>query len=324
MAEGEPDRGAPVIDWLLHEGRTAVRMREFGDEMCQRIVEAGIPIWRAFCAISTLHPLVAATAYLWHRDEGGTTRLTASYDMRASDAIRNSPPGQVKQTGKVIRQRLDVGDDELGWDILKEFRDAGGTDYLALPMRFSDGSINPLTFATDRPGGFSGADIAALTEIGGVLGLIVELQSARRTARLLLDTYVGTRTGQRVLSGAITRGSREDIEAVIWFTDLRGFTALTDGLARDELIKLLNDYFEITGAAVAAEGGEILKFVGDAMLAIFEVADHSEAPPPPPPRSPSTTPNAATARRRSATASRCTWARSATAISARPTGSTSR
>jgi adenylate cyclase len=123
---------------------------------------------------------------------------------------------------------------------------------------------------TDQPGGFSENDLAALEEVSRALGVMVELQSTRRIAKTLLDTYVGARTGFRVLSGAIRRGTGETIRAVIWINDLRGFTAASENLERDELIALLNDYFEILAQAVLAEHGEVLKFIGDGMLAVFE------------------------------------------------------
>jgi adenylate cyclase len=143
-----------------------------------------------------------------------------------------------------------------------------------MPMLCSGGQINVISWATDRAGGFTDREIEGLGEVAEALAIIVELQSTRRVARSLLDTYVGHRTGERVLSGAITRGSGEAIRAVIWICDLRGFTRLTDSAPRQEVIALLNDYFEIVAEAVVAEGGEVLKFIGDAMLAIFEIGEN--------------------------------------------------
>lgn len=266
-------KAAPVIQWMLKEGRfTGHHMRDFGDQLCVRIVDAGIPITRAFCGIHTLHPLVAATAYVWNRDEGAE-RFTASWEQRDSEEFRNSPPYHVGQTGEQIRRRLDVPDEQLDFEILKDFKREGMTDYFALPLVFSDGTNNPMTFQTDSPAGFQEADIRGLTDIVEMMAPIVETESAYRIARQVLQTYIGRRTGSRVLSGAITRGEGETIEAVIWYCDLRGFTGLTDSLPSDQLIALLNDYFEIMAGAVTEVGGEVLKFVGDAMLAIFALSD---------------------------------------------------
>ncbi len=262
-------KAAPVIQWMLNDGRVTVHnMSEFGDRLCLRIAEAGIPIVRAFCGVRTLHPLVAATAYIWHHG-GGVERVTATWKDTESPEFNENPLAQVSITGVPIRQRLDVPDDDLDFEIFKQFKQEGITDYFSLPLVFSDGSRNPMSFQTDDPAGFDDADIAALEEIVAMMAPIVETESAHRIARQVLRTYVGRRTGEHVLSGAIKRGSGETIDALIWYCDLRNFTGLTDSLPRDELLGLLNDYFEIMAGAVANAGGEVLKFIGDAMLAIW-------------------------------------------------------
>jgi adenylate cyclase len=271
---------AGVVRWMLKEGRHHTRMREFGDEMCRRIVAAGIPLWRGFCAVGTLHPQVAATAYVWRRDELGAKRETASHARVQTPELAQSPVREVRRTGRMLRRRLADPDCPQDYPVLPVLRQQGGTDYVAMPMVCSDGAINAITWVTDRAGGFTDPELEALGEVAEALAIIVELQSTRRVARSLLDTYVGHRTGERVLSGAITRGSGEAIRAVIWICDLRGFTRLTDSAPREEVIALLNDYFETVAEAVTAEGGEVLKFIGDAMLAIFEIReDHGAAEP---------------------------------------------
>jgi adenylate cyclase len=260
-----------VIRWLLHEGRLNPRTREFGAEMCERMLAAGFPIFRSFCGVDTLHPLIKGTAYVWRRDAPGAKRLLASYAQSESEEFRLSPPRHVQTTGEPLRRRLEDPACPMDFAVLHEFRSAGGTDYVALPMRGSAGTTSSITFLCDRPGGFDDGDIAGMTEIAEVLAVIVELQAARRTAKTLLDTYVGRRTGGRVLSGAINRGAVENIEAVILYADLRGFTALSEALDRDTVLALLNDWFEILTKAVSAEGGEVLKFIGDGLLAIFPV-----------------------------------------------------
>ncbi len=166
----------------------------------------------------------------------------------------------------------------MDFPVLAEFKQAGGTDYIAMPLKYSSGAINCITWASDRAGGFTEAEVDGLTEIAEALAIIVELQSTRRIASQLMDTYVGHRTGERVLSGAITRGATQTIHAVIWFCDLRGFTALADSLPLDRLVAMLNDYFEAIVTAVVGEGGEALKFMGDGLLAIFELNTTDDAP----------------------------------------------
>ena len=266
------DQGAAaVVQWMLSEGRHNTRMREFGDEMCRRIVAAGIPIWRGFCYVATLHPEIVGSAYIWNRDGTGANRLLAGRGLSASPEFSESPIAAVRQTHKLIRRRLADPSCPPDFPVLQEFKNEGGTDYIAIPMVRSDGEANVITFLTDHRDGFSESEASGLESVAQTLGLIVELQSSRRIATTLLDTYIGRRTGQRVLSGAIARGSGETIRAVIWDCDLRGFTSLTETLPSHQLTRLLNQYFEVMVEAVVNEGGEVLKFIGDGMLAIFEI-----------------------------------------------------
>ncbi|MBM3558347.1 MAG: adenylate/guanylate cyclase domain-containing protein [Alphaproteobacteria bacterium] len=263
-----PDPGA-VLDWMRREGRRYTRMRDFGDALCERVTAAGIPIARACFAVTTLRPRVAGAAYIWRRDDG-TQRTTATRRDLLRPDIRNNPVAMVMHDRRALRCRLDAPGATHDFAVLDDFRAEGMTDYIALPVVSSDDTCNALSLATDHPEGFSDADITALGEIAEMLGAIVELQASRRVSRQLMEAYVGRRTGARLLAGQIARGSYETIDAVIWHADLRGFTALTDTLPRGDIIELLNDWFDAVGGALAAEGGEILKFVGYGVLAIFE------------------------------------------------------
>jgi len=267
---------AEVVQWMLSDGRRNTRAREFGAEMCRRIVAAGIPIWRGFCFVATLHPEIRATAYIWNREEAGAMRVVAGDDLANSPEFTDSPIAEVRRSREMMRRRLGDSSCPLDFPVLQQFKAEGGTDYVAIPMVRSDAETNAITFLTDRKGGFTDGEIAGLEYIAQALGLITELQSSRRIAKSLLDTYIGRRTGERVLSGLIRRGSGETIRAVIWDNDLRGFTALADALPHDALNEMLNEYFEIMAGAVIAEGGEVLKFIGDGMLAIFEIVGRAE------------------------------------------------
>lgn len=269
-----PHEGAAeVVHWMLSEGRRNTRAREFGAEMCRRICAAGIPIWRGFCLVSALHPEIHSAAYIWSREEAGAMRVVAGHDLSDSAEFSESPIAAVRRTCQVICRRLCDSDCRLDFSVLQQFKAEGGTDYIAIPMVRSDGEANTITFLTDNDTGFSNREIAGLEYIAQALGVITELQSAPRIAKRLLDTYIWRRTGERVLSGLIRRGTGETIRAVIWTNDLRGFTVLTDHLSSEALNELLNQYFEIMAGAVIAEGGEVLKFIGDGMLAIFEVGE---------------------------------------------------
>ena len=171
-----------------------------------------------------------------------------------------------------MRRRLCDSDCPLDFSLLQQLKAEGGNDYVAIPMVRSDGQTNAITFATKC--GFTESEIAGLEYVAQALGVIVELQSSRRIAKSLLDTYIGRRTGERVLSGSIRRGTSETIRAVIWDNDLRGFTALADRLPIEALNSLLNQYFEIMAGAVIAEGGEVLKFIGDGHAGNFRSRRH--------------------------------------------------
>ena len=272
------DLGAiAVVRWMLHEGRHMTRTREFGDAMCQNIIAAGIPICRGYCAVGTLHPTIAAAQYIWKRGERGAVKGIATHGLRERPEYKASPIAMLQSTRQMLRRKLEDSAGPLDFPVLTELKAEGCTDYVGFPLKFANGEVHAITWATDRPGGFTDDDIAGLGEVAEALTLVTELQASRRISVSLMNTYVGERSGAHVLAGQIQRGSGEDLNAVIWFCDLRGFTRLADRLPRSDLIKLLNDYFEIMCKAVRAEGGEVLKFVGDGMLAIFEMKDAVEA-----------------------------------------------
>lgn len=265
-----------IIDWMLGDGRqTDHDMNTFGRRLAERIIAAGIPITRFFWGVRTLHPLVGATGYIWRRESGAVVQRAASWDETNSAEFQRNPVLVAVETGAPFRCRLDSAE-PLDHPILEELRRDGLTEYLALAMTFSDGNRNPVSFQTDAPDGFATQDIEALERVANAMALFVESETRYRTARQLLETYVGKRTGERVLSGAIQRGMGETISAVVWFSDLRGFTALSESLPNTALLDHLNTYFELVGGAVTEEGGEILKFIGDGVLAIFEITPSAD------------------------------------------------
>jgi adenylate cyclase len=172
----------------------------------------------------------------------------------------------------VIRYRLDRLDADLAHPFLLYLAARGGTDYVAMPIGFSTGEKNILFIATDCTEGFSELDIAKFRVLAELLALPVEIFVAHRTALALLETYVGPRAGRRVLHGLIRRGDGESIDAAIWFSDLRDFTLLTESLPWKRLLEMLNAYFEFIEAAITAQGGEILHFIGDAILIVFPIS----------------------------------------------------
>ncbi|HKO09011.1 MAG TPA: adenylate/guanylate cyclase domain-containing protein [Alphaproteobacteria bacterium] len=256
------------IQWLLGEGRRIDDGGVFFGELCQRLVAAGLPLWRANLSVRVLHPQLNAVYYRWWRG-GEVERLESEHGSEHSDAYLSSPIRVIYEGAAGLRRRLDRPDPHLDFPILAELKAAGATDYVAMALPDSADRPAAVSWTSDRAGGFATDDLTLLNDMLPILSLVVEVHKLRRIGASLLDVYLGAETGRRVLEGAVQRGQLETIHAVLWYCDLRGFTHLSDTLPHDELITLLNEYFEAVGEPVIARGGEILKFIGDAMLAIF-------------------------------------------------------
>lgn len=269
-----PDGIDTVVAWLIGGAHSAGTADVILAEMCERVVACGIPVWRAAAFIRTLHPQIMGRRIEW-REGGGITLGEASYEIFDRNAFRGSPVFCVYQDGKPLRIRLD-GPANGEFSQLDDLRADGATDYLAVPFVFSNGEIHVGTWATRAPGGFTDAQIAALHRLTEPLARVAEIRALRRTAVNLLDTYVGNDAGARILAGRIRRGFAETIRAVIWLSDMRGFTALADTIEPAALIGLLDRYFECQILPIAAHGGEVLKFMGDGLLAIFPLREDAD------------------------------------------------
>ena len=184
---------------------------------------------------------------------------------------RDNPLPVVFEQRKTVRVRLDRAEPQA--PILRQLKEEGATDYVALPLIFTNDHVDALSVVSDTPGGFSSTDLDRMFLLQFAFTRLAEIHSLRDTAIHLLDAYVGRAAGQRILAGEVKRGDGQTIEAVIWYCDLRGFTRASDALPRDAIIALLNDYFDTMGTVVTNAGGEILKFMGDGMLAIFAVPE---------------------------------------------------
>ncbi|HEY1795959.1 MAG TPA: adenylate/guanylate cyclase domain-containing protein [Stellaceae bacterium] len=267
-----------VVEWLIggaHSARTADAVLA---EICERVVACGIPIWRVAAFIRTLHPEIMGRRLEW-REGSGIHTGEASYEIFDSVSFRGSPVARVYADRRVLRRRLDTPPTGE-FPQLDDLRVEGATDYLAVPFAFSNGEIHVGTWATRAPGGFTDAEIAALHRLTEPLARVAEIRALRRTAVNLLDTYVGNDAGARILAGQIRRGFSETIRAVIWLSDMRGFTALADRIDPGALIALLDRYFECQILPIVAQGGKVLKFMGDGLLAIFPLrhdADPADA-----------------------------------------------
>ncbi|HTP83398.1 MAG TPA: adenylate/guanylate cyclase domain-containing protein [Alphaproteobacteria bacterium] len=259
-------------DWLIDGARSAASAPEVLAELCQRLVAAGIPLWRVAVFVQTLHPNVMGRRLTWR--PGAEVEIgEASFEIFDQDSYKRSPVVRVYETGQAFRRHLADPACPRDFATIEELRVEGVTDYVIWPLIFTNGEIHAVSCTTRQEGGFTDAQIAGLDAIMKPLARVAESHALRRTAANLLDTYVGIHTGERILAGKIRRGYTERIRAVIWLSDMRGFTALSDRLPPADLVDLLNRYFDCQVPAIAEHGGEVLKFIGDGLLAIFPVAD---------------------------------------------------
>jgi len=263
------------VAWLLGPHAITTMPRDLVRDFCEHLIGRGLPLDRVAVTVGTVHPLVLGRAWIWRRGDTDVELVEYPHDALQAPEYRQSPNRVLFEDGGELRRRLVGPDAVVDAPFYVEMRQKGMTDYFGLRMPAS----NPawLTIATRAPGGLSPADIARIRAVAGALGIVVEAHVTREIARTVLETYLGPEAGDRVLGGQITRGHYQHRTAVIWLCDLRGFTALSETLAGGAVVQLLNDYFERMAAAVRGHGGEILKFVGDAMLAIFPTATQGAA-----------------------------------------------
>jgi adenylate cyclase len=261
----------PVLDWLDQGAPGARQPADVLRGTCRRLVEQGLAIYRVGVFVRTLHPNVLGRSFIWNGERNLVEITEASHDLVASEVFIKSPIRAVFFENVEIRRRLADPACPRDFPILADLDKEGATDFLAAPLRFIDGEVHAASFATRRPGGFSAADLAALHRLLPPFTRMVEIFSNMRKAQNILDAYLGPSAGAKVLAGQIKRGDGQDIDAVIWFCDLRDSTPLADSMSRREFLALLNEYFECVLGPVIERGGEVLRFIGDAALAIFPV-----------------------------------------------------
>ena len=269
---------ADVVDWLLDGAPGAGSAADVIGMAGPRLVAAGLPLVRVAAFVRTLHPQFMGRRVVWLRGTPGVEISDAPYAVLTQDHYIGSPTERVFATGQELRCRLD-GTEPLEMDDMREFAARGYTDYVMLPLHFLDGNVHGVAFMTDHMGGFSEQDLADLRRVSRALARVTEILELRRTAVNLLSAYLGRGAGERILQGKVRRGDTERIRAVVWCSDLRGFSALSERLPPEDVILVLNRVFDCMVPAVEAAGGEVLKFLGDGMLAIFPFETEAEAAP---------------------------------------------
>jgi len=259
---------ADIEHWLLHEAAVESELLLFVESFIWRLVVAGIPLDRLTLHMGTLHPQLIGFAWNWKSDDEFVDEVKVAEAAALSESFLRNPLYRVREHGEIIRRDPRVTGAAEEFPILGELAADGIVDYLALPLSGA-GHRNMMTIATKRAPGFSEAELEHLETLLRLFALHISRYSALRISGNALDAYLGAGAASKVLAGSMKRGSGDAIHAVIWVADLRGFTQLSDRLQPADIIVLLNAYFEVMAGAVLAHGGEVLKFIGDGLLAVF-------------------------------------------------------
>lgn len=267
------DCSDPLIDWLLTEAPALPSTDAMIGELGARLNTAGLPVARIQVGTRTLHPQLFAIGYLWYRGQAAAQEIQRGHEISTSAVYLNSPVKAIHDGAPEIRRRLEGPEAVLDFPILQELRQEGMTDVLLLPLRSTGKRPNSFSVSTDRPGGFTERDVIAIRRLMPVLSLVLDIKQTKRTAGMLLEVYLGRNAGRRVLEGRIKRGDVDSIAAALWYCDLRSFTAITEGMSPQDVVLLLNDYFDCMSGPVHRHEGEVLKFIGDGFLAIFPIKD---------------------------------------------------
>ncbi len=266
----------PLLKWAHADATRDVGIDVVLAELIAGLAHCGVPVARANLTLPTLHPQFAAASAIW-RDNGAHEFHQRRWTGMASQAFQESPvKSLLAGTETQVHQSLET-QGQLPWPVLDDFRSQGFTDYLGLSIP-GDHTPNLLTLTTRAPGGFQPEHLRVLELVVQALRPTLQLHVLRTIARNICQTYIGPVTGPLVLSGAIRRGSVESLDAVVWFCALRGFTALSEALGSQEMVTLLNAFFGAITASIEDHQGEILKFIGDAALAIFPVRRPQDLP----------------------------------------------
>lgn len=258
-----------ICDWLASPSTTGMP-EELFERLNVKLLETGAPVFRASFSLMTMHPEVFGKQLIWNR--GAPVRIILrSHEMIASSLYQDSPVAKVRRERQKIRIDLTTDPDAERYEVCRDIKQAGGTDYLILPVAFRNGAHSFVSWATDRAGGFSDDEVMLLEALVSTLSLRFELESTQFATISLLDTYLGKSAAERVVTGTFKRGQGQTIRAVIWTCDLRGFTQMVDTSPLADVLQSLDAYFACVAAPIMQHGGEVLKYIGDAVLGIFPI-----------------------------------------------------
>jgi adenylate cyclase len=276
---------AKLASWLAKaglEGRTETALLE---GFCRFAAAAGVQLARVILFIDTLHPIHEGRAFRWEREkpEATLTEYGRTAEGEALERWRTSPFFRMLTAGDSVMRRRISAEGDLEFPMFADYRSASMTDFVAIINRFGeDGAIGEMdclysAWVTDRTEGFTDEEIGALKRLAPFLGLAIKSASLARIAETLVETYLGRDAGRRVLRGRIERGVTDRIKTVLWFSDLRNYTRISDTAPPEEIIPLLNDYAEAVVSSIHQHDGDVLKLIGDGVLAIFPAEDRAQA-----------------------------------------------
>lgn len=267
-----------LVGWLLGEARQLRDANDILTGLSERLIDAGVPLDRATTAIEVLHSEHAGVVRRWERGKGAQEFILA-YGPQAAEVIASSPFKAAHDSGDWLILKMAETPDEA-FSIIPELKADGFRHYICAPVTFINGMQNGFTFATKAEGGFSTEDVAVLRSIFPALSSLMEILALTRILNEVVRLYVGDEPRKRILAGDVHRGEVTRINSAILFADMRGFTSLSMGLDAEQVTDLLNRYYDCVVPHVEEQGGEVLKFIGDGVLAIFRSGPEVKAPGP--------------------------------------------
>lgn len=280
-------RMVSILRSVVEAGLAGMSETDLLVDFCGRLTADGLPVVRANVVVDTLHPVHEGRVFRWRRDQKEVEPVIeygrTNDGGEAESNWRRSPYYHLVQTGEAMLRRKLAEGAPSDFPILDDLRADGHTDFVVMIHRFaSDGVIGEMdcvysSWTTDAAGGFTDEQVAVLCELVPSLALAIKSASLARIAETLVETYLGRDAGRRVLNGRIARGVADRIGAVLWYSDLKGFTRITDIAAPEQIIPFLNDYSEAIISSVHDAGGDVLKLIGDGTLAIFTADDPRQA-----------------------------------------------
>ncbi|WP_171212646.1 adenylate/guanylate cyclase domain-containing protein [Ruegeria sp. HKCCA5426] len=277
-----------LINWLVSRGLAGAEKEELLDGYCTRLVDMGVPLMRFHAAQSALHPVYGGTGYSWYQGRGGDYQKF-EYSEDVSEDWQQSPLFAIlNEDVEVVHERMVDQNEPSRFPLINDLRESGATEYYARGVTFDVPTHNAprdakkpvdgvlLSWTSNAPEGFRDGDLELINTALPHLGLALKSASNARVSKDLMRVYLGREAGRRVLSGEIRRGSLQQIDAVIWNFDLEGFTSLSEELPGSEIIDMLNDYLAVAVGVVHDNDGNILKFMGDGLMAMFDVGEIDE------------------------------------------------